>query len=125
MSTLCQFWEMALGEAKSANATHTVWLALHSLHMVTAWSVYDKQKKPRAMQTEGAKARGRHRNRLDKQPVWSDIRNGQRRNVRAVSLCVHVPTHFLTFLTFMLAVLLLHERMRGSVLSSGISALLA
>lgn len=39
--------------------------------------------------------------------------------------CACVSTHFLTFLTFMLAVLLLQERMRGSVLSSGISALLA
>lgn len=45
----------------------------------------------------------------------------------SVSVFVHVcgSTYFLTFLTFMLAVLLLQERMRGSVLSSGISALLA
>ena len=34
-------------------------------------------------------------------------------------------THFLTFLTFMLAVLLLQDRMRGSDRSSGISALRA
>lgn len=42
-----------------------------------------------------------------------------------VRACAFRSTYFLTFLTFMLAVLLLQERMRGSVLSSGISALLA
>lgn len=52
MSTFCQFWEMALGEAKSANATHTVWLALHSLHMVTAWCMISRKSRGQCKQRE-------------------------------------------------------------------------
>lgn len=54
----------------------------------------------------------------------SDKQEHEQKRVHAWA-CVCVYTHFLTFLTFMLAVLLLQERMRGSALSSGISALLA
>lgn len=62
-----------------------------------------------------------------KQEKDADVTVTNRSVYRSVCMhgCVCVSTHFLTFLTFMLAVLLLQERMRGSALSSGISALLA
>lgn len=62
-----------------------------------------------------------------KQEKDADMSNSDKQACTEVCVCMGVCgcTHFLTFLTFMLAVLLLQERMRGSALSSGISALLA
>lgn len=113
VSTFCQFGKMAFGEVKSEKHTDS----LASRHTLLQKNNILKKDK-----NEGKRWKKPKRERDAVTLSYGD-------NRVCVCVCTGVfacmRTHFFTFLTFILAVLLLQERMRGSALSSGISALLA